>query len=139
MRTRLLAVLLLAPLPFWAQVRPATGEGENPRPAAKRREVELPGVGMPATRSVSRTQPSTFAGFPEGETPSFSDYRLGAEDLISVYVMDAPEFSRVLRVDGNGTIRLPLVRTLNFVPTAVTVIMPALTTKGRTWSCCTSK
>ena len=43
--------------------------------------------------------------------PSFSDYRLGAEDLISVYVMEAPEFTRVLRVDANGTIRLPLVRT----------------------------
>jgi polysaccharide export outer membrane protein len=111
MRTKLLALLLLAPLPFWAQVGPAIGEGESPRPTAKRREVELSGVGMPANRSVSRTQPSTFAGFPEGETPSFSDYRLGAEDLISVYVMDAPEFSRMLRVDGNGTIRLPLVRT----------------------------
>ena len=110
MRTKLL-VLLLAPLPFWAQVRPATRAEENrPQPASTRREFESHG-GSPATRPGSRPQLSTPAGFPERETPSFSDYRLGAEDLISVYVMDAPEFSRVLRVDGNGTIRLPLVRT----------------------------
>ena len=111
MRTNLVVLLLLAPLPFWAQVRPAARGGENQRPAATPREVESPG----ATRPGSRSQPSASAanpvGFPEGEIPSFSDYRLGGEDLISVYVMEAPEFTRVVRVDTNGTIRLPLVRT----------------------------
>lgn len=44
------------------------------------------------------------------EPPPFTNYRLGSEDLISVLVLDAPEFSRQVRVNTEGVIRLPLVR-----------------------------
>jgi polysaccharide export outer membrane protein len=36
---------------------------------------------------------------------------LGADDLIAISVYDAPEFTRTVRVDPDGTIRLPLLKT----------------------------
>jgi polysaccharide export outer membrane protein len=41
---------------------------------------------------------------------SFSNFELGPEDLIGVTVLDAPEFSRQVRVSGDGKIRLPLIK-----------------------------
>ena len=41
---------------------------------------------------------------------SFSNFRLGPEDLIGISVLDAPEFTRQVRVSGDGTIRLPLIK-----------------------------
>jgi len=35
---------------------------------------------------------------------------LGADDLIAISVYDAPEFTRTVRVDPDGTIRLPLLK-----------------------------
>lgn len=36
--------------------------------------------------------------------------RVGPEDLLSLQVYDAPEFTRSVRVSGEGTIRLPMMR-----------------------------
>jgi polysaccharide export outer membrane protein len=56
------------------------------------------------------------AGLAAAQTPSAAPtanlpaQRIGANDLIAVSVYDAPEFTRTIRVGGDGTIRLPMVK-----------------------------
>jgi polysaccharide export outer membrane protein len=61
-----------------------------------------------AVNAAPKTAPNTVAV--DAGIPAFSNYELGPEDLISVVVLDSPEFTREVRVSGAGTIRLPLVK-----------------------------
>lgn len=68
-----------------------------------------PGTGG-AAEDALRPVRGVIATRPEGPTPAFSNYRVGAEDLLAVTVLDAPEFTRQFRVSAAGSIRLPLVK-----------------------------
>ena len=94
-------ILLLTVAPLIAQEpqgrrRPA-GSQENAAGAI------LENPARPAAARPSAVDEAT------AEAPAFSEYRLGVEDMISVMVLDSPEFSRLVRVSGAGTIKLPLV------------------------------
>lgn len=54
--------------------------------------------------------PSAGAARTEEEFLPFTNYRVGPEDLLNVTVLDAPEFSRQVRVNAEGVLRLPLVK-----------------------------
>ncbi len=98
--------LALALGPVWGQAQQAKPQPRRPEPArAPSRTVVVEPYREPP-RQPPRPSPPVV---PE-HAPAFSDYRLGAEDLISVSVLDSPEFSRPIRVDVSGTIRLPLVK-----------------------------
>lgn len=72
---------------------------------------------QPQPEPPASTGPSNLGGFPTGVQPAaapvaasyYSGYRLAAQDLLSISIWDAPEFSRVVRVAPDGTVRLPLV------------------------------
>jgi polysaccharide export outer membrane protein len=59
------------------------------------------GVAFAQTRSASVTEPPA---------PNLPLDKIGANDLISVFVYDAPEFTRAVRVGADGRIRLPVLR-----------------------------
>lgn len=64
-------------------------------------------------RAAPAGSPSTIHSLaqpPVSGLPPFSDYIIGPEDLIAVSVLEAPEFSRPVRVSTAGTIRLPLMK-----------------------------
>lgn len=46
---------------------------------------------------------------PESDKRSAGSYQLGAGDLLDIVVLDVPELNRKVRIDGNGTIALPLI------------------------------
>lgn len=73
-------------------------------PAAAHRENPM-APNLEKSKAESGPTPALLPG-----VPSFSEYQIGAEDLLSVVVMDAPEFSRIVRVSGAGTIKLPLIK-----------------------------
>jgi polysaccharide export outer membrane protein len=45
-----------------------------------------------------------------GDTSNLPVEKFGKDDLIGITVYDAPEFSRTVRVDSDGNIRLPMLR-----------------------------
>jgi polysaccharide export outer membrane protein len=52
----------------------------------------------------------------ESKTPrddSYSDYRIGAEDLLNISVFEAPDLNRTVRVSEDGEISLPLIGTVH--------------------------
>src|SRR5712692_316982 len=102
LRSWILVPFLAAPL--WAQARPERQEPRRPAAASEPSAMpEREGARPPALDTAA---PVNI----EGETPAFSEYRLGAEDLIQVTVLDSPEFSRLLRVSAAGTVKLPLTK-----------------------------
>jgi len=46
---------------------------------------------------------------PQGQTGS--DYLIGPDDVLNVYILDVPEFSRVYRVSSTGTVTVPSLST----------------------------
>jgi polysaccharide export outer membrane protein len=67
-------------------------------------------LALPACSSMSawaQTRPSLMEDAGRENLPS---QMLGADDLIAISVYDAPEFTRTVRVDPDGTIRLPLLK-----------------------------
>jgi len=109
--------MLLAASLVWGQApqteNQGTGQGRNRTPAGtNRRET------VPTTPSTLSAEPENRTGIPsvsgakaaEEEFLPFTNYRVGPEDLILVTVLDAPEFSRSVRVNAEGAFRLPLVR-----------------------------
>ena len=78
-------------------------------PPRERRTVNEPegyrGVPAIAPSPIRPLMPAASSG-----VPPFSDYIIGPQDLIAVGVLDAPEFSRPVRVGTAGTIRLPLMK-----------------------------
>lgn len=136
MASRFLLGILLAVSLVWGQA-PRTenqgqnqgqGQGQNQGPGegrnrtstgASRREA-VPTA--PSTLPVGPENPfnpldTTRTGIPsvggarnEEEFLPFTNYRVGAEDMIVVMVLDAPEFSRSVRVNAEGAFRLPLVK-----------------------------
>ena len=100
MSRRVVSILLSAAALLYGQNpgragRPAAGQEprEESRSGVDRRAAPLP-------RGEGET----------GESLPFSTYQVGPEDLLMVTVLEAPEFSRQLRVSGAGTIRVPLVK-----------------------------
>jgi len=65
-----------------------------------------------AAGSPAEAHPSTFQS-PAAAPPSNSQlsdaYRICADDLLDVYIVDVPEYSRSYRVGPDGTLRLPLL------------------------------
>ncbi len=54
-----------------------------------------------------QTRPEAVAELPGGNLPI---QRIGVNDLVAISVYDAPEFSRTVRVDTAGFIRLPMLK-----------------------------
>jgi polysaccharide export outer membrane protein len=67
--------------------------------------LALTAVGFPQSRPAV-TPEITTSSLPA----NLPVERIGANDLLSVAVYDSPEFSRTLRVDPDGSIRLPMLR-----------------------------
>ncbi len=121
MRLRSWIWILLAAWTAWGQAPPAdpparnrTGRESSGQPARVRRDDALaaqPGYPAPPDFANDRLAASGSASsVRENEFLPFTSYRVGPEDLLSVTVLDSPEFSRQVRVNGEGMIRLPLVR-----------------------------
>jgi polysaccharide export outer membrane protein len=96
---------MLAATLAWSQVRDTErhdrrdeGRLESPRSAPSTLPIQTPIPGPSAAPAA------------DNESLPFTAYRLGPEDLLAVTVLDAPEFSRPVRVNVEGAIRLPLVR-----------------------------
>lgn len=61
---------------------------------------------------------AVFAAFAQNRAPTMEEVgrtnlpaqKLGADDLVAVSVYDAPEMTRTLRVDADGTISLPMLK-----------------------------
>ena len=99
-----LSLWILAPLLaicLWGQERETKPTARKPRPSNEAAIAPASEIARPPAPSPTNV---------ETEAPAFSDYRLGAEDLISVTVLEAPEFSRLARISGAGTIKLPLMK-----------------------------
>ncbi|HYM10639.1 MAG TPA: polysaccharide biosynthesis/export family protein [Bryobacterales bacterium] len=79
---------------------------KDARPARRKAAPSVEMEDKPVT--APKTAPNAVPV--EAGVPAFSNYELGPEDLISVVVLDSPEFTREVRVSGAGTIRLPLVK-----------------------------
>jgi polysaccharide export outer membrane protein len=96
---------MLAAALGWSQTRDTERRDrrEEGRPEPPRLAPSTPPSQTP-TPALSAT-PAADADF-----LPFTAYRLGPEDLLVVTVLDAPEFSRSVRVNAEGVIRLPLVR-----------------------------
>ena len=104
MRLRSWILVLILAAPLWAQARPERQDPRRPAPSSEASAVpEREGAKPPALDTAA---PVNI----EAEAPAFSEYQLGAEDLIQVTVLDSPEFSRLLRVSAAGTVKLPLVK-----------------------------
>ena len=99
-------ILILASAPLSSQVKTGVPQTGNRRPAGT---STLPSPD-PLTEVLTAPSVSPTPTFQETEFLPFTEYRMGAEDLISVQVLDAPEFTRLVRVSGTGTIKLPLVQ-----------------------------
>lgn len=95
---------LLATTLAWGQA-PVSNDHRTPGPRREPAPVEPDP--LLDTRPVVR---APGANRPEEELPPFTNYRLGSQDLVAITVLDSPEFSRQVRVTGEGTIRLPLVK-----------------------------
>lgn len=60
--------------------------------------------------SAGATSPLIDQVTPDTAEPAVpATYRIGAGDLLSIYVLQMPSFSRQVRVDNNGDIQIPLV------------------------------
>src|SRR5882757_5739136 len=59
---------------------------------------------------VCLTPTSALAQTPQVGGTSLAVQKLGPDDLIQIQVFNFPEFSRLARISGNGTIQLPLVK-----------------------------
>lgn len=60
-----------------------------------------------------------------GNTP-VREYRIGAEDLLEIFVFEVPELSRTVRVSSSGDVSLPLVgavRVIGLSPVAVEAVL----------------
>ena len=109
--------LLLAASLAWSQTTDRTDrDGRSQAPGSVgTRDGALPSVAKrpvdtePAVE-VSPAIPATTTREKEEEYLPFTNFRLGAEDLVVVSVLDSPEFSRSVRVNAAGVIRLPLVK-----------------------------
>ena len=63
-----------------------------------------------AAQSWIRARP-IYAGVPDlSAGANLPIQKLGPEDLISIQVYDAPEFTRTVRIAADGTIRLPMLK-----------------------------
>ncbi len=96
MRSRLWILLLAASAAF-AQTKPAKPEYRPPAPALQT-----------AQGTIDTKAPRRMTAGP-GEMLPFSGYEIGPEDLLLISVLDAPEFTRQIRVSASGMIRMPLV------------------------------
>ena len=130
MGSRYLFGILLAASLVWGQPTRTENQGQN--------QGQNQGVGQGRNRSSTGTNrreavpttPSTLPVEPENPFDStrtaipsagaarnneeeflpFTNYRVGAEDMIVVMVLDSPEFSRSVRINAEGAFRLPLVK-----------------------------
>jgi polysaccharide biosynthesis/export protein len=126
MASRLLFGILLAGSLVWGQTPRTENQGPNQGPSRNRtstgtsRRESVPTVPstLPAgPENVLNPFDTTRTGIPsvggarnEEEFLPFTNYRVGPEDLILVTVLDAPEFSRSVRINAEGAFRLPLVK-----------------------------
>jgi polysaccharide biosynthesis/export protein len=70
--------------------------------------LRFPAIIIVACCSV--TPPSALAQTQQAGGTSLAVQKLGTDDLIQIQVFNFPEFSRLARVSGNGTIQIPLVK-----------------------------
>ena len=91
-----------------SQGRSRTATGADRRESLPSTPSALP-MGPENPSDIRSANPSAGA-LREEELLPFTNYRVGPEDLIIVTVLDAPEFSRPVRVNAEGVIRLPLVK-----------------------------
>jgi polysaccharide export outer membrane protein len=97
---------------------------QSTEPASAQNDTFFPtfaGTNQPATQpqpaSPGPASAVTLGGFPSeagpvsvsGAASYYSGYRLTAQDLLSISIWEAPEFSRAVRIAPDGTIRLPLL------------------------------
>src|SRR5882724_1486030 len=64
-------------------------------------------VALAGVASMAQTRPSLMEEVGRANLPS---QKLGADDLVAVSVYDAPELTRTVRVEPDGTIHLPLLK-----------------------------
>ncbi len=94
------------------QSRNRTSTGTNRREAVPTTPPTLPvepGNPFDTTRGIPSAGPTKSN---EEEFLPFTNYRVGPEDMVVVLVLDAPEFSRSVRINAEGAFRLPLVKQL---------------------------
>ncbi|MBI3694976.1 MAG: polysaccharide biosynthesis/export family protein [Acidobacteria bacterium] len=96
----LVGALLLVAGGLWGQASDEPKPRRKPAPAV---EAENPAAAPAKAPAPAATLP------PEAE-PAFNNYQVGPEDLLSVMVMDSPEFTRQVRVSETGTFRMPLIK-----------------------------
>lgn len=123
MASRFLLGMLLAASLAWGQTPRTENQGQNQGPGRNRtppgtnRREAVPTA--PSTRPAEPENPfdTTRTAIPavggirnEEEFLPFTNYRVGPEDMILVTVLDAPEFSRSVRINAEGAFRLPLVK-----------------------------
>lgn len=106
MRLRLAMLLTaLGACGLWAQKNPGDKQAwPDRRSPGAEAGIEKAG---PAPAVSANAAPASSL---DADLPAFTEYQLGPEDLISVTVLDAAEFSRHVRVGADGTIKLPLMK-----------------------------
>ena len=111
MKTRWILWFLPAAL-LCGQVRqPPPREGGRKTVITTQTETDRPeSIALDKTKEPLDKSAASAALESAGGTLAFSNYLLGPEDLIFVQVLDSPEFSRQIRVSGEGLIKLPLVK-----------------------------
>jgi polysaccharide biosynthesis/export protein len=67
----------------------------------------LAGVVLLTAACLGQTRPVSMAEPGGGNLPT---QKIGAQDLLAISVYDAPELNRTVRVDGDGMIRLPMLK-----------------------------
>jgi len=103
MKRRFIVSVLLLVTPLFAQDRANRREqGSQPLPQSEAAE--------PAFPATDHSRGASAATAPQAGALAFSNYKMGPEDLLAVTVLDSPEFTRQVRVSGDGTIRMPLLK-----------------------------
>ncbi|MBL8204259.1 MAG: polysaccharide biosynthesis/export family protein [Blastocatellia bacterium] len=75
------------------------------------------------------------AGVARAATPTKDDksYRIGVGDLLDVRVLNHPEMSRKMRVEGDGTVRVPVVGNITATCLTESQLSQMITEKFRKW------
>ncbi|HEX4947712.1 MAG TPA: polysaccharide biosynthesis/export family protein [Blastocatellia bacterium] len=66
-------------------------------------------------------------------TPDDKSYRIGVGDLLDVRVLNHPEMSRKMRVEGDGTVRVPVVGNVTATCLTESQLSQIITEKFRKW------
>ena len=92
-----------------ASIYPAVWAAQEPGASNRTSQDTAAGSRTETTEEYNRRLQEVLRLSGGSANASTDDYRIGAEDLLEISVLEAPELDRTVRVPANGQISLPLI------------------------------